>query len=87
VSKDPTGALDQLRAALREAEAASSPEECRRALAAIVGVQADIERRTRSSLGAEVAARLERHNWSDARIRHIEGLLAAAREDLEEQLT
>jgi hypothetical protein len=82
-SKDPTGFLDQVRAVLKEADAATTPEQRRRALAAIKAVQLDCERRQENSLGAELAALVARANWSDDRVRHIKSRLAAARAALE----
>jgi hypothetical protein len=83
MTTDSTGFLDQVRAALDDAARATTPEQRRRALGAIKGVQGNMERRRANELDLELAAVIANKSWSNARVNHLSARLAAARAELE----
>ena len=80
-----TAGVGQIAAALREANSAITPRRRRDALAAVVAAQRELEHRKRDAPAVELAAHLAGRSYSDARVRHLESQLEAARVRLEHE--
>jgi hypothetical protein len=77
--------LDSTLRAVALAEKARTKRQRRRALVAITEAQADLERRQLHAIDVEFAAMVEGKNYSDARVAHVDAMLAAARQHLTEE--